>query len=73
MSRIDDFEIEEGVLVEYRGQGGDVIIPSGVTAIGDEAFWLCSALTSVQSISMIAANNINTLKISFIFLFIRAT
>ena len=42
-----DFEIKDGVLVNYKGKGGDVVIPQGVTSIGDSAFWGCSSLTSV--------------------------
>jgi putative cell wall-binding protein len=34
----DDFVITNGVLKEYTGAGGDVVIPYGVTSIGDEAF-----------------------------------
>ncbi len=33
-----DFVIKNGVLVEYRGNGGNVVIPNGVTTIGREAF-----------------------------------
>ena len=33
-----DFTIENGVLVKYNGPGGDVVIPEGVTVIGDNAF-----------------------------------
>ena len=47
MSNINDFVIENGVLKEYQGQGGDVVIPEGVTSIGDGAFWGCRSLTSV--------------------------
>ncbi|MDR0835120.1 MAG: leucine-rich repeat domain-containing protein [Tannerella sp.] len=32
------FKIEGGVLVKYTGPGGDIVIPNGVTAIGDEVF-----------------------------------
>ncbi len=35
----DDFVIEDGVLVEYNGPGGDVVIPNGVKSIGVETFW----------------------------------
>ena len=42
-----DFVIENGVLVSYVGIGGDVVIPDGVTCIGDNAFSGCSSLTSV--------------------------
>lgn len=41
------FVIENGVLTEYNGPGGDVVIPDGVTSIGDEAFLCCQSLTSV--------------------------
>lgn len=43
----EDFEIENGVLVSYRGNGGDVVIPDGVTSIGGNAFSGCTSLTSV--------------------------
>ena len=47
MSNINDFVIENGVLKKYQGQGGDVVIPEGVTSIGASAFSGCSSLTSV--------------------------
>ncbi|MBR2716334.1 MAG: leucine-rich repeat protein, partial [Oscillospiraceae bacterium] len=47
MSSASDFVIENGVLKEYTGPGGDVTIPAGVTSIGYIAFWGCSSLTSV--------------------------
>ena len=47
MSNINDFVIENGVLKKYQGQGGDVVIPEGVTSIGNWAFKDCSSLTSV--------------------------
>lgn len=44
----DDFVIEDGVLKSYKGDGGDVVIPDGVTSIGDYAFVRCSGLTSMH-------------------------
>jgi len=45
-----DFEIVAGVLVRYNhlAQGGDVVIPEGVTEIGDSAFSARSNLYSVS-------------------------
>ncbi|GHT72892.1 hypothetical protein AGMMS50262_02920 [Bacteroidia bacterium] len=38
-NQASDFEIDEnGVLIGYHGAGGDVVIPDGVTAIGDNVF-----------------------------------
>lgn len=48
MSNLEDFVIEENELVEYVGDGGDVIIPEGVTRIGESAFECCDSLTSVS-------------------------
>ena len=42
-----DFVIENGVLIEYQGSGGDVVIPDGVISIGDGAFVYCGSLKSV--------------------------
>lgn len=42
-----DFVIENGVLTRYRGPGGDVVIPEGVTSIDGAAFYKRNDLTSV--------------------------
>ena len=42
-----DFIIEDNVLVEYNGDGADVVIPEGVTGIGKFAFHECWGLKSV--------------------------
>ena len=48
MSDYVDFEIDKkGVLTKYHGPGGDVVIPEGVTAVGDLAFASCESLASV--------------------------
>ncbi|MEE5993896.1 MAG: leucine-rich repeat domain-containing protein [Oscillospiraceae bacterium] len=45
---MDDFVIENGVLVKYQGLGGAVAIPDSVTRIGNRAFSGCSSLTYVK-------------------------
>ena len=45
--KMQDFEIEQGVLIRYKGSGGDVTIPEWVTSIGEGAFQECCDLTSV--------------------------
>ena len=47
MNNAEDFIIRNGILKEYKGQGGDVVIPDGVTSIGDHAFVGCRSLTSI--------------------------
>ena len=41
MSNASDFIIENGVLTKYVGSGEDVVIPEGVTEIGQMAFLRC--------------------------------
>lgn len=41
------FQIENGVLVRYNGEEEKVIVPDGVTAIGDRAFDYCDTITEV--------------------------
>ena len=47
MSSASDFIIENGVLKKYVGPGGDVVIPEGVTEIGNGVFSGCDSLASV--------------------------
>ncbi|MBM6871433.1 leucine-rich repeat protein [Pseudoflavonifractor phocaeensis] len=47
MSGNSDFVIENGVLLEYKGPGGEVIIPEGVTEIPILRFEHCNHLTRV--------------------------
>ncbi|MBR5090288.1 MAG: leucine-rich repeat domain-containing protein [Ruminiclostridium sp.] len=42
-----DFTIDSGVLTGYTGSGGDVVIPDGVTSIGNSTFFGCSNLESI--------------------------
>lgn len=48
MSNANDFIIENGVLIKYKGPGGDVIIPEEVTSIGAKAFYKCENLKSIN-------------------------
>ena len=43
----DDFDIENGVLKEYKGNDTHVVIPDGVTEIGEYAFYRRKSLTSI--------------------------
>ncbi len=47
MSNASDFVIENGVLKKYVGPGGDVVVPEGVTEIGEWAFSRIDTLTSI--------------------------
>ena len=42
-----DFEIKDGCLVKYTGEDTEVVVPDGVTSIGNEVFSWCRSLTSV--------------------------
>lgn len=48
MSNINDFVINDGVLKKYTGNDVDVVIPDGVTSIGDNAFSHCSSLENIE-------------------------
>ena len=41
------FHMDNSTLVKYEGDDTDVVIPDGVTSIGDRAFSECTRLTSV--------------------------
>ena len=43
-----DFDIKYGVLAKYNGKGGKVVIPDGVTSIGERAFTWCESLESIS-------------------------
>ncbi len=43
-----DFEVQNGVLIRYRGGGGAVSIPASVTTIGARAFFNVRNMTSVD-------------------------
>ena len=47
MSGNAEFVIKNGVLKQYKGPGGDVSVPEGVTEIGYRAFENCTGLTRV--------------------------
>ena len=43
-----DFIINNGTLVKYTGKGGNVVIPTGVKMIGEDAFFQNYSITSVS-------------------------
>lgn len=43
-----EFKIVNGVLVEYRGKGGDVVLPAGFSVIGSKVFYGNNTITSVD-------------------------
>ena len=40
-------DAEKTIISKYIGNGGDVVIPNGITSIGANAFWDCSGVTSI--------------------------
>jgi len=47
MSSPNDFDIENGVLIKYRGRDRDVVTPTGITSIAEEAFQYSHNLVSL--------------------------
>lgn len=55
MATDSDFTIENGVITKYNGSATEVVIPSEVTSIGDNAFVGCKSLKSVTLSANIAS------------------
>lgn len=47
-SPLEDFVITNGVLEDYIGPGGDVVIPRKVKEIGNSAFAFCRTISSIN-------------------------
>ena len=47
-SPLTDFKIKKGILIKYLGNSEDVVIPEGVTEIGNKAFSSCFSLESIE-------------------------
>ena len=55
MSNINDFVIEDGVLVKYEGHDANVVIPDSVTSLGESCFFFCSSLESITIPSLVTS------------------
>ena len=47
MCNENDFEVRDGVLIQYTGKDKHVFLPSGITEIGKKAFCRCSMTTHI--------------------------
>ena len=47
LKTVQDFVIRDSVLTDYKGNGGEVLVPHGVTKIGKGAFKNCLKMTGV--------------------------
>ena len=45
----DGFVVENGVLVQYKGGGWDIVIPGNVTSIDENAFSMCRSVSAIQA------------------------
>ena len=57
--RAEDFTVVNGTLTKYNGPGGNVVLPSTVTTIGNQAFTDCTGIQSItvpKSVVTIADN-----------------
>lgn len=48
----EDFDVYDGVLIDYFGEGGDIIIPDslGITEIDSQVFSKCAAAQEIKSV-----------------------
>jgi hypothetical protein len=59
MSNASDFVIENGILKEYVGSGGEVVIPEGVTGIAYGVFGnSCDQLLAVGTADIVVDNHV---------------